>query len=337
LSGDGWQPGPRDAITDVAGIRAGHWTDRRAATGCTVLLCPGAITAAVHASGGAPGTRETEVLHPGNLVRTCHAVLLTGGSAFGLAAADGVMRFLAERDVGVATTARKVPIVPAAVLYDLGVGRADAHPTAEAGYRAARRASGGAVTQGSVGAGAGATVAKVLGAEHALKGGVGTASLAGPRGVVVGALVANNAGGYIFDPDTGELVAGARCEGAGFVPLPEAVARRTEAMDALMEHTTLVCVATNAVLQHNDVQRLAIQAHDGLARVVVPAHTFGDGDIAFAIAMGPVEVRPHDVYNIGLMAARAVQVALLRSVRLAKGLAGVPSAAEWLDRARPNG
>lgn len=325
-----WLCGPRDAITDVRGIRVGHWTDRRAGTGCTVILCEESTGAAVDARGGAPGTRETDVLAGANLVRLCHAVLFSGGSAFGLAAATGVMEWLAERNVGFGTAARKIPIVSGAVLYDLGVGRADAFPGAEAGRLAAGRATGGGVAQGSVGAGTGATVAKVLGAERALKGGIGTASVVGPRGLVVGAIVANNASGHVFDPETGALIAGPRDEQGHFVGLPESIERRTAQMDALLENTTLVCVATNAGLDHHQLQRVAIQAHDGLARVVMPAHTFGDGDVAFAIATGAVAIQPHDAFTVGVMAVRAVERALVKSVRLAKGLHGVPSAAEWL-------
>lgn len=325
-----WRTGPRDAITDVRGIRVGHWTDRRAGTGCTVILCEESTGAAVDARGGAPGTRETDVLAGPNLVRQCHAVVFSGGSAFGLAAASGVMEWLSARNIGFGTAQRKIPIVPGAVLYDLSVGRAEAFPGAEAGRLAAARASGGRVAQGSVGAGTGATVAKLLGGERALKGGIGTASVAGPKGLVVGALVANNASGHVFDPETGRLIAGPRGEPGELVDLPAAMEQRTAEMDALLENTTLICVATNAALDHHHLQRVAIQAHDGLARAVMPAHTFGDGDVAFAIATGTVPVQPHDVSSVGLMAVRAVERALVNSVLNAGGLHGVPSAAEWL-------
>jgi L-aminopeptidase/D-esterase-like protein len=321
--------GPRNAITDVPGIRVGHYTDRRNATGCTAILCPEARAAAVDARGGAPGTRETDVLALPNMVRCCHAVLFTGGSAFGLAAADGVMRWCAEHDIGFATAARKVPIVTAAVLYDLGVGNPLAHPGPREGYLAAVRARRGAVAEGSVGAGTGATVAKLLGPEHALKGGTGTASLLGPRGIVVGALAVTNAVGAVFDPGTGECIAGPRGGPAEFVTIPEALERRTAQMDALMQNTTLICVATNAALEPHHLQRVAAHAHDGFARAVVPAHTNGDGDIAFAISMGQLEAKPHDLLLIGTLAAQAVEEAVVRSVTLATGLKGVPSAREW--------
>ncbi len=324
-----WLAGKRDAITDVPGIRVGHWTNRRAATGCTVVLCETAACAAVDARGGAPGTRETDVLAGPNLVRNCHAVVLTGGSAFGLATADGVMTWLSEREIGFQTSTRKVPIVSAAVIYDLGCGRADITPDAASGYFAAEHATGGKVQQGSVGAGTGGTVAKMLGAERALKGGVGTASLLGPRGIVVGAIAVTNAGGNIVDPETGTLVAGPRGDESGMFGLAESLGRRTERMDALLENTTLVCVATNAIVQHPALQRVAYLAHDGMARVIHPAHTQGDGDVAFAISMGQVEIAPHDVMSVGVLAGRAVEIALLRSVRLARTLAGVPSVADW--------
>ncbi len=329
----GWTPGPRNAITDVPGIRVGHFTDRRNATGCTVILCETATAAAVDTRGGAPGTRETDVLGLANLVRTCHAIVLTGGSAFGLAAADGVMRWLGERQAGFPTAHRPVPIVSAAVLYDLGLGNAMAAPTSDDGYRAAARAKGGAVAEGSVGAGTGATVAKLLGADTALKGGLGTASLVGPNGIVVGALVATNAVGSLSDPETGKPVAGPRGAKGKFVPLPEALARRTEAFELTPgENTTLICVATNAALEPHQLQRVCTHAHDGFARVVVPAHTTGDGDIAFAVSMGALAVKPYDALTVGALAARAVEIALLRSVTLAKGTNGVPSAAEWRGR-----
>ncbi len=329
-----WQPGKRDAITDVAGIRVGHWTDRRGATGCTVVLCEDSTAAAVDIRGGAPGSRETDVLGPANAVRKCHAVVLAGGSAFGLAAADGVMRWCAEHEIGFPTTVRKVPIVSSAVLFDLGIGRADASPDADAGYRAVSRATGGTVAQGSVGAGTGATVAKMLGPERCIKGGIGTASLVGPRGIIVGAIVATNAAGHVFQPDTGSLVAGPRADGGGFVGLLEAMSLRTAQMDAmLLQNTTLAVVATNAAIDHHQLQRVAIQAHDGLARAIMPVHTFADGDIAFAISMGHLEVGDDDALTVGLLAVRAVERAILNSVRLATGSHGVPSASEWLGPA----
>ena len=324
-----WTPGRNNAITDVPGIRVGHWTDRKGGTGCTVIVCEAAEAVAVDTRGGAPGTRETDVLAGPNIVRKAHAVVLTGGSAFGLASADGVMCWCEEQGIGFPTRQRRIPIVSAAVLYDLGIGSPLAAPDAAAGYAAAKRAKGGRVSEGNVGAGTGASVAKLLGPDRAIKGGLGTASVVGPRGLVVGAIVATNAGGLIFDPDTGELVAGPRADGGGFVSLAETLERRTAAMEALLENTTLVCIATNASLAHHQLQRIAIHGHDGLARVIVPAHTFSDGDTVFAIGMGGIEAKDDDSLLVGMLAMRAVEQALLRSIRLAASVPGFPSAADW--------
>lgn len=329
-------PGRYDAITDVPGIRVGHWTDRRGGTGCTAIVCVAGALGAVDVRGGAPGSRELEVLASQNLVRTAHAVLLTGGSAYGLAAADGVMRWLEENGAGFESAFRRVPIVPTAVLYDLGVGRADVSPSAESGYLAARRARSGKLKQGSVGAGAGATVAKLMGREYAMKGGIGTASFLGPNGTVVGAIAACNAVGNVIDPSTGETVAGSRGLPGAFVSLAETLKSRTEAADALRANTTLVCIATNARLEHGQLQRLAIQAHDGLARAIFPAHTFADGDIAFALSTAQVAVEQHHLLDLGVLTVLAVEAAILRSVRLARGLLGVPSASDWRSTTATN-
>ena len=322
-------PGRRDAITDVRGVRVGHWTSRRRATGCTVILCEGSTLAAVDVRGGAPATHETEALAGANAIRRCHAVVLAGGSAFGLASTAGVARWLAGRGVGVETSAGPVPIVAGAAIYDLPTGR-NAFPGEGEGERAAARATGGAVAQGSVGAGTGATVAKLLGVEQGLKGGLGTASLAGPRGLVVGALAVTNSVGAIVEPATGELVAGPRGESPGEMRTPEQAVVERKAEESPRENTTLVCIATNAAVEHIGVQRLAVHGHDGLARSIVPAHTLGDGDTVFALTTGEVAPEPHDLTTLGLMATLAVERAVVRSVELAEGLAGVPSAGEWL-------
>jgi L-aminopeptidase/D-esterase-like protein len=325
----GFSAGPRNAITDVEGIRVGHVTDRRNGTGCTVVLCETAKFAACDTRGGAPGTRETGVLGPATLVRTCHAVLLTGGSAFGLDAAGGVMRYLSENGVGFETAARQVPIVSGAVLYDLSLGKSHVTPGADDGFRAAARARGGTVAQGTVGAGTGATVAKLLGPDHGLKGGVGTASLVGPRGLVVGAIAAVNPTGIVVDPANGRTIAGVRGAKGKYMPLATALERRDAEMDKLIENTTLVCVATNANLEHHQVQRLAIQAHNGIARSILPAHAFGDGDVTFALSMANAETKPYDTTVLGVMTTLAVERAIVNAVRTASGLHGVPSATEW--------
>ena len=321
----------RDAITDVPGIRVGHWSDRRAATGCTVVLCEKGAVGGVDVRGGAPGTRETDLLRPGTLVQGIHAVLLTGGSAWGLDAAGGVMRYLEERGVGFVYGAGPVPVVVGAVLYDLRLGRGDVRPDAEAGYRACRAAKAGAVAQGSVGAGTGATVGKALGMERCLKGGLGTASEALPSAageLAVGALVAVNCFGEVVDPASGRVVAGPRAEGGGFASTVDVLRGLGQAPWA-GESTTLAVVATNARLTKEYACRLASVAHDGLARAIRPLHTMGDGDVVFTMATGQVAVEPMRYPALEALAAQAVERAVLKAVREARGLAGVPSAAEW--------
>lgn len=329
-----WTPGKRNGLTDVKGIRVGHWTHRRQGTGCTAIICEEGAGAAVDVRGGAPGTRETDVLGLPNLVRTCHGIVLCGGSAFGLAACEGAMQFLSERGAGVETKIRPVPIVSGAVVFDLGLGSGEGAPGAPEGYRASANATGGKIPEGSVGAGTGTTVAKLLGADHALKGGLGTASLVGPRGITVAALAVTNSVGSIIDPSSGQVIAGPRAENDGFVALQETLEKRLEAMEAAVENTTLIVVATNATLPPEGLQRIAYAAHDGLARVVVPAHTLADGDTAFALSTRQLEIAAHDATTVHILAQLAVEEALLRSVRLATGLHGVPSAGEWQDPSR---
>ncbi len=357
-------PPLRDAITDVPGIRVGHWTDRRAATGCTVVLCTNGAVGGVDVRGAAPGTRETDLLRPENLVQEVHAVLLTGGSAMGLDAASGVMRYLREHGYGFHLGPHTVPIVPAAVLFDLGVGR-EQWPDAEAGYRAARGATRGNVAEGSVGAGTGATIAKLTGPDRRLKGGLGTASERLHTGVIVGAIVAVNAVGIVRDFSTGQVVAGVRDLGEtpvrrGRRPQPfidvDAFLRTGRAwpqsVDSAMPQgrpeepldvaegaegtepgasTTIAVVATNARLTKVQANRLATVCHDGFARAIWPVHTRGDGDTIFVVATGEVDVEGAGILALEAMASRAVERAIVRGVRLATGLAGVPSVSEWLD------
>ncbi len=316
----------RDAITDVPGIRVGHWTDRRGATGCTVVLCPPEGAAAAGAVlGGAPGTRETDALAPGNLVQRAHAVLLTGGSAFGLDAAAGVMRWLEERGIGFAVRQTRVPIVPAAVIFDLGIGDPAARPDAAAGY-AACEVAGVAVAQGSVGAGTGATVAKLAGCP--VKGGLGTASELLAGGAVVGALVAVNAVGEIVDPETGAVVAPVRLpDGHRVDPYEHLRSRPVPAAAPTVvpaENTTIAVVATDLPLSHDQLLRVALMAHTGLARAVRPSHTPADGDTVFALATGSAAGATVDLMAVGALAARALERAVLKGVRAATSLAGVP-------------
>jgi L-aminopeptidase/D-esterase-like protein len=325
-----------DAITDVAGIRVGHWTNRRAATGCTVVLCPreGAI-AGVDVRGGAPGTRETDLLRPGAATARANAVLLTGGSAFGLDAATGVVRYLEEEGIGYRFGDAAIPLVPAGVVFDLNIGSAKVRPGEEDGYRAARAAKGGTVAQGSTGAGTGSTVAKAGGLERCLKGGVGTASERAPDGLTVGAIAVVNAGGEIVDSRRGRVIAGPRGDEPGtFQDTIELMRARGRGPRA-GENTTLAVVATNARLAKEQVGRLATIGHDGFARAIRPAHTVSDGDTVFALATGEHELDPARVSLLEALAARAVERAIVRGVLMATGLAGVPSAQEWAAGAMP--
>jgi L-aminopeptidase/D-esterase-like protein len=283
----------------------------------------------VDVRGAAPGTRETDLLRPGNLVEEVHAVLLTGGSAFGLDAAAGVMRYLEERGSGLRFGGRIIPIVPAAVLFDLSLGR-PRHPDTDAGYRAARAARSGPVAEGSVGAGTGATVAKFAGADRRLKGGLGTASEALPGGLLVGAVAAVNAVGAIRDPRNGRLIAAPRSGSRGFVNVERTLrAARRAVAPPTPENTTLAVVATNARLTKAQANRLATVCHDGFARTIWPAHTRGDGDTIFSLATGELEVDAAGYTALEAMTTMAVERAILRGVVTAHGLAGTPSAAEW--------
>jgi len=320
-----------DAITAVAGIRVGHWTHRQAATGCTVVLCPEGAVASADVRGGAPGTRETDLLRPGNLIERVHAVLLTGGSAYGLDAAAGVMRWLEERGCGFPVSTGVVPIVVGAVLMDLSLGQANIRPDADTGYAACQAASGGPVEGGCVGAGTGATVAKALGLGRALKGGIGTACEGTPSGLTVGALVAVNGFGEVVDPDSGHVVAGPRGEAPGtFVDTLEAL-RTCSARSPFGQapNSTIGVVATDAALTKEEAYRLAVMAQAGLARTIRPAHTPVDGDTIFALATGRLQAET-DLLHLGALAARTVERAIVRAVTLATGLAGVPSAREWM-------
>ncbi len=335
----GHATGPHDAITDVRGIRVGHWTSRRWATGCTVVICAAGAVGGVDVRGSAPGTRETDLLRPGNLIEEVHAVVLSGGSAFGLETAGGVSRYLEERGIGLSFAGQTIPIVPAAILFDLGLGSGTRRPGPAEGERAARRATGGRVAQGSVGAGTGATVASLLGRDRALKGGLGTASERLDIGVTVGAIVAVNPSGAIYDPADGSLVAGPRGDDGGFVDLethfrsgqrwPELPDPDAPGADEGPEHTTIAVVATDARLTREQANRLATVCHDGFARTIRPAHTRGDGDAIFALATGAVEIDRYAYAALEALAARAVERAVLKGVRAAEGLDGVPSAGEW--------
>ena len=311
-------------LTAIAGIEVGHHTLEARPTGCTVVLSEGGATAAVDVRGASPGTRETALLDPVNSIQQVHAIVLSGGSAFGLAAADGVMRYLDEQGIGYRTRTARVPIVPAAILYDLGVGDPAVRPTADCGYRAARAASHETIEEGSIGAGAGATVGKLAGPERAMKGGIGTALIELPDGLQVAALMAVNAVGDVHDPLTGTLVAGVRSADGLRLAGARALLREPAPEPPGGENTTIGVVATNARLDKAQLGVVARMAHDGLARAIRPAHTPVDGDTIFALSTGSLE-SPASLLRIGALAADVTAEAIVRGVRAASGLPGYPA------------
>ncbi|MBE3131996.1 MAG: P1 family peptidase [Acidobacteria bacterium] len=321
------EPAPVRGLTAVDGIKVGHDTLTQRPTGCTVVLVERGAVAGVDVRGSAPGTRETDLLNPVNTVEQVHAVVLAGGSAFGLDAASGVMRYLEERGIGYDTGVARVPIVPAAVLFDLGVGDdPKVRPTADSGYRAATAASGGPVAEGNVGAGAGATVGKLAGRDRAMKGGIGTAAITLPDGLVVAALVAVNAAGDVIDPATGRVVAGVRTpDGRGLADVRLLLRSGLVTAGRPGDNTTIGVVATNARLTKAQANKVAQMAHDGLARAISPVHTPIDGDTVFALATG-TRSEPADVLAIGALAADVMAEAIVRAVRAATSIPGFPAA-----------
>jgi L-aminopeptidase/D-esterase-like protein len=301
-------------LSGVPGVLVGHATDDPGRTGCTVILCPQGATAGVAVRGGAPGTRETDLLQPGNLVDQVHAIVLTGGSAFGLAATDGVMRWLYERGYGFPTSVLNVPIVPAAVLFDLGVGAA-VWPDAALGYAACEAAQQAAIGWGNVGAGTGATVGKLLGPQQASRGGIGIAQVA--AGNIVVAIVAVNAYGHIVDPQSNQIIAGPRLPDGTFADTVEQIMRGA-APAQIVEHTTIGCVITTARLDKAACARVASIAHDGLARTIRPVHTQSDGDTLFALSIASPDVPASHNLAVGVAAAEAVAQAVLHAIRAAQ-------------------
>ena len=291
-------------LTAVAGLKVGHVQVAGRPTGCTVVLAEGGAVGGVDVRGSAPGTRETDLLNPINTVEKVHAVVLSGGSAFGLDTASGVMRYLDEHEIGFATGFGKVPIVPAAVLFDLNVGDPKIRPTADCGYRASVAASSGVVAEGNVGAGSGATVGKLAGAARAMRGGLGTASITTPGGLVVAALIVVNAVGDVIDPATGRVIAGVRTPDGKHLADARVLLRLGGLTPATSfgRNTTIGVVATNAALTKAQATKMAQMAHDGLARTISPAHTPFDGDTIFALSTGTRKGAP-DMMTIGALAA----------------------------------
>ena len=284
-------------LTAIDGIEVGHATDLTARTGCTVILCPAGATAGIDVRGAAPGTRETESIRPGRLVQKAHAVLLTGGSAFGLDAAGGVVQYLEEKDVGFSAGAVRVPIVPAAVIFDLSVGDAKVRPDRQMGYQACLNATSEPIAMGAVGAGTGATVGKAPGVTPS-SGGVGSACKHLDTGLMVTAFIVVNALGNVVNPTTGEIIAGGK-ENGDFVDITE---RLLDANVVPGTNTTIGVVATNATLSGAEATRVAEMAHDGLARAIRPSHTMFDGDVLFTLATGAHT--SSSVNSIGILAKR---------------------------------
>lgn len=318
---------PTGSITDVPGIEVGHWTSRRRPTGCTAVLTRKGAVAGVDVRGGGPGTRETDLLSPERTVEQVHAIVLSGGSAYGLATADGVMRYLEERGIGFRTGSGVVPIVPAAILYDLGLGDGSIRPTAESGYKAAKNAAATPVQQGNVGAGAGATVGKLLGAGHSMKAGLGSASIRLPNELVIGAVVAVNSLGDVLDPETNEILAGAlEDDGRTFADLAKRIRGglgfgRAERL----QNTTLGVVAANVDWTQAQAQKVAQMAHDGLARTIRPVHMPFDGDTIFALGTGGAETDTAKLGLLGALAADVLAQAVVAAVLAAESVEGRPA------------
>ena len=322
-----------NAITDVRGIEVGHAQDGKALTGCTVIVCRKGAVGGVDVCGGAPGTRETDLLNPVNLVEKVHAIVLSGGSAFGLDAATGVMRYLEENKIGFNTGAANVPIVPSAILYDLNIGRSDVRPDSAMGYLAASSASSNPPAEGNIGVGTGASVGKMFGENLATKSGVGTASMDIGGGVIVGALVAVNAWGDVVDPTSNEIIAGLRSGKVGALRVggKNYFANTLEMMKkpisrnllgfASRANTVIGVIATNAKLTKVGATKVAQMAQDGIARTIRPAHTMLDGDVIFALSTG---ARKADVTSVGAFAAEVMDQAIIRAVRAAESAGGLP-------------
>ena len=320
------------SFTDVRGISVGHYTDATALTGCTVVLTPDGAVAGVDVRGCAPGTRETDSLRPGNLVQQAHAVVLSGGSAFGLDAAGGVMRWLEERQHGFSVAGMHVPIVTSAVIFDLAIGNPKIRPTADNGYQACQTATANPMQHGNIGAGTGATVGKVFGFPNCMRGGIGSAALR-VHGVTVGALIVCNALGDVIDPSSGHVVAGARTGADSHALLNIHQAHLQGLSGASLsagQHTTIGVIATDSQLSPLQTTRLAQIGHDGLARTIKPVHTPFDGDTLFALSTGKVDVQL-DTMLLHSLVTEVVAQAVLCAVRAATS---AQTPAQWVPASR---
>jgi L-aminopeptidase/D-esterase-like protein len=323
----------QNSITDVRGIKVGHQTDSLALTGCTVILHEDGAVGGIDQRGGAPGTRETDLLRPMHMVNKVHGIILSGGSAFGLDTASGVMKYLESKNIGFNTGVAKIPIVPGAILFDLGIGDPKVRPDASMGYKACQDASSDPPAEGNEGAGTGCTVGKILGPGLAMKSGIGTASLEIGGGVIVGAIIAVNAFGDVIDPNNGEIIAGARSIKSGEFKSgqQEYFANSLDVMKSFIGrssmgvmgrgNTIIGVVATNAKLDKNGANKVAQMAQNGVSRTIKPAHTLLDGDTIFTMATGK---RKADVSIVGTFAAEVVAQAIIRGVRAAASAGGFP-------------
>ena len=311
-------------LTDLEGVLVGHFTESRRPTGCTVVLIEKGAVASVDVRGSAPGTRETDLLQPINTVQEIHGVLLSGGSAFGLNAAGGVVQYLEEKGIGYPTQSGPVPIVPAAILYDLNVGDSRIRPDHRSGYRACENARQGPIREGNVGAGTGATVGKLLGSSRAMKGGIGSASIQVDQ-LIVASLVAVNAVGDVLDPANGNILAGARNkDGKSFANLAQIL--RTAPLHEIQkpgENTTIGVVATNALFDKTEMQKIAQMSHDGLSRAIHPVHMPSDGDTIFSLSTG--KLKGSNLGQVGALAAQATSEAVKRAVLQAKSISNYPA------------
>lgn len=324
-----------NTITDVPGIKVGHAQDIEALTGCTVIITEKGAVCGVDQRGGAPGTRETDAVRPMHLVNEVHAVLLAGGSAYGLDAAAGVMKYLEEQNIGFNTGVARVPIVPGAILFDLAIGNPKIRPDAAMGYKACEAASIEPVLQGNVGAGTGATVGKILGPGQSMKSGIGSASIDIGSGIIVGALIAVNCFGDVVDPQTQKIIAGARSMQAGPIKIGSdgyfadtlnimrSLTGRAIMGIAARQNTVIGVVATNARLTKEEANKIAQMAHNGLALTIRPAHTMMDGDTLFCLGTNQ---KGADVNIVGAFAVEAVANAVVQAVRNAKPAGGLPAA-----------
>lgn len=304
-------------ITDVQNIQVGHSTHAKESTGCTVILCKEGAVGGIDIRGSAPGTRETELLRPGFMIRKIHGIVLTGGSAYGLRTADGVMKYLFEKGIGYDARGIKVPIVPAAVIFDLRDGRNPDFPTREMGYEACQNAASD-FEEGLVGAGKGATVGKILGIDNSMKGGVASAAIEIQEGVKVGALAVVNALGDVVDPTNGQIISGARNpDGSGFVDTVKYLMKNPFPKKVPASNTTLAVVATNASFTKEEINKIAQMAQNGISRTIRPVHTMHDGDIVFALSTGNQKA---DVNIVGEVAAQLVSQAIIRAVKISNNL-----------------